>query len=388
MLEKLLGEIYLKDFFKNKIITLSDIKNPSLEKIKELRELSLAFRREHIDKPHTSKFIADNNELSWEDRAQTNLFKSKRAIILAELLSIKYIFDKYKFKGTKKELEECLQKADFRDAVEKLIRKVKSIYVGINMMDIIVCGSIAPYNHLLEGKLVCRLLTSPEINSYYNVKYAKSISLIASSMKGEALVRKPQLVMLGTTSLYGAGSSQYNRIKIPVEELGGSEGQRIEYKELGFSEGYGSFHFSKNTLKLADTVAGRESGNKRVNSIFGEGANPLLRKVKDAMEFLKLESDPILNHRNKRVVYGVALADNFGNILSGIPEKPKYLVPQNKQELRTKLIGKYWIKRWLLNRINNDAVMNLVANHTLSYPITHGARVLLEKDKTNPTLFN
>ncbi len=389
MLEKLLGEIYLKDFFKNKTVTLSDIKNPSPEKIKELRELSLAFKKEHIDKPHTAKFTADNNELSWEDRAQTNLFKSKRSIILAELLSIKYIFNKHKFiKGTKKELEYCLQKSDFRDAVEKLIRKVKSIHVGINMMDIIVCGSIAPYNHLLGGKLVCMLLTSPKINSYYNVKYAESISLIASSMKGKAVVRKPQLVMLGTTSLYGAGSSQYNRIKIPVEELGGSKGRRIEYKELGFSEGYGSFHFSKNTLKLADTVAGRESGNKRVNSIFGEGANPLLRKVKDAMDSLKLESSPILNHRNKRVVYGVALADNFGDVLSGIAEKPQYLILQNKPELRTELIGKYWIKRWLLNRIKNNAVMEQVANHTLSYPITHGARVPLEKEETNLPLFN
>ncbi len=375
-LEMMFGEIYLKDFFKSKIISLSDIKNPSREKIKELRESALVFRDRHINNPEASKFTVGNGEMTWAQRAETNLFKSKRAMLLAELLGIKLVLTKHKYKnGTKAELKNCLTKADFRNAIQALARKAKSIHVGINMMDIIVCGSIAPYSHLLGGKLVCMMLTSPEINQYYNEKYGKTISLIASSMSGKAIVRKPQLVMLGTTSLYGVGSSQYNRIKIPVEEIGGVKGQKMEYKELGFSEGYGSFHFSGNTIILADAVAGRESGRTRVNSIFGEGANPLLRKLKDAMEFLKLESSPILNHRNRRVVYGIALAENFGDVLLGLAEKPKYFIPQTKERLRSELIAKYWVKRWLMNRIMNDEVIEKMASHTLSYPITHGARV-------------
>lgn len=388
-LEMLFSEIYLKDFFKSKIITLSDIKKPTVEKIKELRELSLQFREKHTNNPETAKFSVSNDELSWAQRAETYLFKSKRAVLLAELLGIKMVLNKYEFtKGTKKELESCLGKADFREAVQRLARKSKSTHVGINMMDIIVCGSIAPYNHLLGGKLICMLLTSPEITQYYNEKYGEAVSLIASSMNGKAVIRKPQLVMLGTTSLYGVGSSQYNRIKIPAEEIGGNTGERIEYKELGFSEGFGSFHFSSNTISLADAVAGREHGRTRVNSIFGEGANPLLRKLMDAMEFLKLESNPILNHRNRRVVYGIALAENFGDVLIGLAERPKYLIPQTKSKIRTELIGKYWIKRWLLNRINNDSVMEQVAAHNLSYPVTHGARVPLTVEENIGTLFN
>lgn len=381
-LNMLLKEVYIKDFLMQNIISKAELKKPTPEIIKKLRELSVIYRSEHVENPHTSKFSVDNEKLSWAERAESKLFKSKRAIILAELLFIKSILQKYQFKkGTKKELESCLLQNDFRIAVEKLIRKAKSIHVGINMMDIIVCGSVAPYNHLLGGKLVCMMLTSPEVTEYYNKKYSRAISLIASSMNGRAIVRKPQLVMLGTTSLYGVGSSQYNRIKIPTKDIGSSTELKVEYKELGFSEGYGSFHFSSDTIWLADKIVGRTRGGKRVNSIFGEGANPLIRKLKDAMEQLKLESNPILNHRNRRVVYGISLADNFGDVLIGISKKAKYLFPQTKPKQRTELIGKYWIKRWLQMRIMNKEVLERVSSHTISYPITHGARVSLQKDE-------
>jgi hypothetical protein len=388
-IERMLSEIYLKDFFKEKIISLGDIKSPKEEKIKQLRELSIKYRKRHIDNPESAKFNVSNGEMTWSERAETNLFKSKRAGLLADILGIKMILNKYNFcTGSKKELEKCLIKSDFRDAVQRLTRKVKSIHVGINMMDIIVCGSIPPYNYLLGGKLVCMMLTSPEITQYYNQKYDGYVSLIASSMSGKAIIRKPQLVLLGTTSLYGVGSSQYNRVKIPVKEIGGVDCQKVEYKELGFSEGYGSFHFGANTIILADRVAGREFNKGRVNSIFGEGANPLIRKLKDAMEYLKLESNPILNHRNKRVVYGIALAENFGDVLLGLSERPKYLIPQSKPKLRSEMIGRFWIKRWLLNRIGNDDVLRQVSGHTLSYPISHGAKVPLSNEETTLTLFD
>jgi hypothetical protein len=388
-LDMLLKEVYIRDFIIQNIITKADLKNPTVEKVKKLRELSIKFRKEHVDNPHTAKFTVGNKELSWEERAQTKLFKSKRAGLLAELLLVKFVLNKYHFKkGTKKELETCLQKADFKDAIEKLIRKAKAIHVGINMMDIIVCGSVAPYNHLLGGKLVCMMLTSPEVTAFYNKKYGNAVSLIASSMNGKAVVRKPQLVMLGTTSLYGVGSSQYNRIKIPTNEIGGATNGKVEYKELGFSEGYGSFHFSSDTIWLADKVAGiNNNGRKKVNSIFGEGANPLFRKLKGALEHLKLESNPILNHRNRRVVYGISLAENFDEVLIGLTKGAKYLFPQTKSKEKTELIGKFWIKRWLQNRILNEEILQQVSGHTLTYPITHGAKVPLKEEEESPRLF-
>jgi hypothetical protein len=240
---------------------------------------------------------------------------------------------------------------------------------------------------LLGGKLVCMLLTSPEIVRYYDERYADSMSLIASSMKGKPVVRKPQLVVLGTTSLYGYGSSQYNRVKIPCEEIGGEEAKKVEYRELGISEGYGSFHLSAKTLFLAGVVAGREEGRIRVNSIFGEGANPLMRKVKDAIEYVGLESGPILNHGNKRVVYGVALAENFGDFLMGLASRPKYYFSLLKPKEKTALIARYWIKRWLAQRMMNNAILEQVSLHTLAYPIVHGARVTAIEDEQQMSLF-
>jgi hypothetical protein len=387
--DRLLGEIYLKDFIKDQLITRSDLKKPTTEIVKYLREQGVYFRSKHVDNPHSSKFSSSkNNQPTWEQRAQSNLFKSKRAILLADLLSIKYVLNKYNFTGSKKQLIECLRKNDFSEVVERLVRKVKSNQVGINIMDIIICGAVPPYNHILGGKLVCMLLTSPEVVQYYNEKYSKSVSLIASSMSGKPVVRVPQLVFLGTTSLYGIGSSQYNRISIPTSEIGGDATSKIEYKKLGYTEGYGSFHFSGITIKLAGFVVGRESGRARVNSIFGEGANPLLRKIKDAIEILKLESNPILNHRNRRVVYGVSLAENITDVLMGLADKPKYFIPLTKVKTRTELLAKYWIKRWLVNRISNPEVLEQVASHSIAYPITHGARVPSVVDQNVLTLFD
>jgi hypothetical protein len=387
-LKELLREVYIKDFIKRKIITRKLINTPTKETITKLRQLAAMFREKHIDNPQRSKFTMQNEALAWSERAESYLFKSKRAYLLAELLAIRLVFQKNGFiEGSKKELERCMSIKEFSDVIEKLVRKVKSTHVGINIMDIIVCGSIAPYNHLLGGKLVCMLLMSPEINQHYNNKYKNAISLIASSMCGKAVIREPQLVVLGTTSLYGLGSSQYNRIKIPAEYVGGTAGQKIEYRELGISEGYGSFHFSTDTIALADAVVGREKGRTRVNSIFGEGSNPLLRKLKDALEYLHLESTPILNHRNKRVVYGVSLAENFGEVLLGLSNRPKYLIPQLRAKEKTELINKYWIKRWLANRIANEAVLEEVAKHTLTYPVTHGSRVPIMEETGELTLF-
>jgi hypothetical protein len=62
-------------------------------------------------------------------------------------------------------------------------------------------------------------------------------------MKGQNVKRSTNLVMLATTSLYGVDSSQYNRVRVRLEALGGEPGVRIEYKNVSVSDGYGSCHF-------------------------------------------------------------------------------------------------------------------------------------------------
>lgn len=379
-LANLLSLVYKKDLVKEKIITKDIINNPTEAVIRKLIKMSgqeiESHRKENKEIFNRLKQNGLNGKTDWEFYSNTSLYKSKRYRTLSTLLNIRLIFNKYYFTtGTTKELTYALKHSPFRNAVGQLIRKIKGENVGIKMMDIIVCGALPPYNHLLGGKLVCALLLSPEIVKYYKAKYTTSLSIIASSMSGKKVRRDQDLVLLNTTSLYGVGSSQYNRIKIPLSNLDYNNDQFVEYKNLGFSKGFGSFQFSKQTIDLIHHLIGRKGEGRIVNSIFGEGANPLLRKIREGLELIDFPSEDILRHGNQRVLYGVALAKNFKEILLGIQKNPKYLITLSKPKLKTELLSQYWIRRWLSNRIRNEKVIEGVSQHTLEYPITHGARV-------------
>ena len=151
-------------------------------------------------------------------------------------------------RANESKLAAAFETGSIRNAVTQLIRVIKGEHVGIDMMDIMVCGAVAPYNALLGGKLVCMLLCSPETVERFAIRYGRHVSIIASAMRGKAVVRKPKLVLLCTTSLYGVGSSQYNRVRVLLEDVGGKGDAKLEYVELGMSKGYGSYHFSRASI--------------------------------------------------------------------------------------------------------------------------------------------
>jgi hypothetical protein len=141
--------------------------------------------------------------------------------------------------------------------------------------------------------------------------------------------------------------------------------------------GFGTYHISSETLKYAEYLLARKAKGRTVNSIFGEGVNPRMRKIRDAIEELSLPADELLQHENARLVYGVSLAENFSDILLGRSNKPLFFLPQSNPCRRSELIADYWRRRWLLNRIENKDVLAAVAQHELTYPVVHGARVPL-----------
>jgi hypothetical protein len=122
---------------------------------------------------------------------------------------------------------------------------------------------------------------------------------------------------------------------------------------------------------------GRAGDGRKVNSIFGEGVNPLMRKLRDGLAEVGLPSDDLLKHGNARVVYGVPLAENFRKVLLGIDAKPRYFMPLRSTRDSTQRLVEFWRKRWLAGRITRDGILDEVLKHTLSYPISHGARVSL-----------
>jgi hypothetical protein len=324
----------------------------------------------------------------WEKEARTFLYRGKRCKQLSKLLNIRRVFQENGFtKDIHLDLHEIFSKSKIKNSVSQLVRMIKAEHVGVDMMDITVCGAIAPYNSLLGGKLVCLLLCSPEVTQYYARRYAEQVSIIASAMKGAPVTRKPNLVLLCTTSLYGVGSSQYNRVKIPLNEIGIDSKESVVYKDLGHSFGYGTYHFSRTTIQLGSNLNSRKKGGRRVNSIFGEGVNPLMRKIRESLEQVGLNSEKLLQHGNQRVTYGIELATNFRNILLGIDKTPYYLIPQLNPDAQTKKIADYWRRRWLSARINKNEVLDEISKHVLIFPMRHGAIVPLPEDEEKKANF-
>ena len=379
-LERFARGIYVRDLIRDGLLTSHDLRAPSPELLKRLRTEAAKRIKMHQKNPETAahKTGKARTAADWTSLAETNLYRSKRCKQLAAILQIRQVAANANLASCSSEqLKEALQRSEVKHALSRIVRFGKAERVGICMMDIIVCGAIAPYNAVLGGKLVCLLLCSPEVVQEYVKRYTDHVSVIASGMRGQKVKRHPALVLLCTTSLYGNGSSQYNRVKLPTEIAGGRRGDVLKYEELGASEGFGSFHFSKETLRIADAMLGRVKHGRKVNSIFGEGVNPLMRKMREALGFVGLPGDLLLNHGNRRIVYGIPMARNFREILLGFEKRARYLIPQTTPRMRTSMIAEYWIRRWLSKRIDDSSVLERVAEHSLAYPIRHGAKVEL-----------
>ncbi len=375
-LQSLIEGIYTTDFLEEGYLSRESLNSPTPDVIVSLRCVAEAARKAHRLYPEAERHKAatSSQEVEWEARARTQLFRAKRAVTLAKLLEARLQLVQSGFtQASPDSLRNAVATAVGRRAIGTILRQVKAAHVGIDMMDIAVCGAVAPYGPILGGKLVSMLMASPDVVLAYQERYKDAVSIIASSMAGREVKRNPQLVLLGTTSLYGVTSSQYNRVRIPAEVVGGKLGERLEYVSLAQTEGWGSYHISQHTLEAMEILLARSQRGREVNSIFGEGVNPRMRKIRSAFEALGLPSDLLLNHRSPRIVYAVPLATNFREVVLGRARRPNYIIPQTRQA--TEAIADYWRERWLSRRIENDDVLARVEQHNLVYPIRHGAKV-------------
>jgi hypothetical protein len=97
-----------------------------------------------------------------------------------------------------------------------------------HVMDAYVLGAVPPYSRLLAGKLVALAATCEEVRKAFAKRYGNRVSVISGRK------REPYLVLITTTSALGR-SSLYNRVKI---------GRRVVFESVGFTGGWGEFHFS------------------------------------------------------------------------------------------------------------------------------------------------
>ena len=294
-----------------------------------------------------------NNEKNpdWIEETLKPLFKKKRATELAKLLKAKKVLAEIPEGSNAFKLRFLLGKEEGRQAITTALISNRKCKIGSNMMDIIVCGSIPPYNELLGGKLISILACSPEVIRDYTMRYKKQVSEIASRMKGKKVVRDSRLVYMGTTSLYAIGSSQYNRIKVPLEN-----DRKLEYRKMGITEGYGTVYFSNETSLMFSRILELQDGGKRINHVFGEGTSPRFRIISRGLSSIGIRASAFLNHYSPRIVYAINLAKNTNEFLLGLDDDVDYGFDLNNPEeveRATQELVDFWYERWMTMRLTS-----------------------------------
>ena len=159
------------------------------------------------------------------------------------------------------------------------------------------------------------------------------------------------MVYLGTTSLYAVGSSQYNRIKVPL-----GDNDYLEYRKMGITEGYGTVFFSKETTGTFSRLLELQDGGKKINHVFGEGTSPRFRMISRGLSSIGIKADAFLKHYSPRIVYSIHLAKNTNDFLLGLDNDVDYGYDMNNETeviQKTQELIEYWYTRWLEMRLTS-----------------------------------
>jgi hypothetical protein len=293
------------------------------------------------------------------------LFKRKRAEVLSDIIFASHILRNSTDCGkevidavevTKRPDGDLRMKwtdTDLERAVKVALREIKKNGVSTRILDVNVCGAAPTYREILGGKLAALSLFSEEVQQAYCQRYGKAVSEIASAMAGRPISRPTRISILTTTSLYGVGSSQYNRIRVTIG------GETLEWKKIGVTEGYGTVHISPITIEAIRKFSIAKRGMRNVNNKFGEGTSPLMRQLREGLTALGFESNDVLKHSNPRVVYALELYPNARRDLC-------LDIGSNVRNPSMSDISKSWIDRWLAMRIQSEAVLKKVAQNSAS----------------------
>ncbi len=376
-------ELGLASISHDELLRPAEAENPTDDTVQRLRRRAAEFasRREDIlkdsDLPLTVNELEDveygvpavsDAVLALESKvfgdekmnsARRALTAKKRAGELARLLQARIVLRKFR------ERLLCAEHAAATYGIEEVASSVNAAWVsaknaraGTSMLEITVCGAVRPYNHLLGGKLTALLMLSPQVADDYTRRYGGAVSIISSMMKNEPGIKDSRLVFLGTTSLYLHGASQYNRLRLPAGVISPDQ-QEIRYASMGETGGFGTVQFSVGTVEAIEKVVTNEKGYRQVNSVFGEGRSPKLRKMRTGLDLLGFNADLLLQHHQPRVIYGVMLYPGAGAFLrSGFNAMPDFILHPADFRDATSRISDFWNERWLSKRLDHAPVFD------------------------------
>lgn len=368
-LDDSINNIRWDDFLSKK-----DIKNPQPDHIDKLDRLTIKAKnqREKILKEKASggdynENLFKNSDMEkvtkkeWLALSEDNLFVQKRASTLSKLLKAKYLLGRVDLIKNPKNIRHFVKSKDGIQVLETVLREFRKEGLSSQIMDISVCGAVPPYGGLIVGKLVTLLLSSAEVDDAFRKRYGSMPSVIASQMAGRPIIRDATLRILTTTSLFGVGTSQYNRLSIKSAEHRGIPDDIIWEKLGEQSAGYGTLHLSNETLQLLRAVGIQRHGAQRINSRFGEGTSARMRQATEGLNALGLESGQVLHHATPRIVLGCQVDKNARNTLLGLSDS------KSQKKPTTKAIARAWRRRWLVNRVSNPDVISRVRSEGSEY---------------------
>ena len=361
------------------LMTPDDLASPNQETIDRLRHLSREFaarRQEALARLGddgdaasgldlgTAGAPVDEDVLNLEAKHASNapvnnsrrmLVRKKRAFELARLLDASRILA-----ASRETLTDpatvfaAMEREEIRSAINTAMSAIKSRRIGTNLLEITTCGAVAPYNRMLGGKLVALLLLSPQVAADNNRRYGDEAAIIRSQLKNTRVVPDNTLVWLGTTSLFSHGSSQYERLRLPAGIIDPGQ-EEIRYRYLGETSGYGTVQFADDTVRALDRVMHRRRGYRNVNSVFGEGASPRLRKLRSGLDAIGFNASLTMLHHQGRRIYAVSLFPAAGAYLCGFdPDVPDYIRSPESCLDASERIAEFWRCRWLSRRLEHE----------------------------------
>ena len=361
------------------LATAEDLASPSQEVIDRLRHLSKEFasRRQEalagngndgngtvgLD-PAAGAAPVDDDVLNLEAKHASNapvnnsrrmLVRKKRAFELMRLLDAGRILAANREALTDPATAfATMERDEIRAAINTAMSAIKGRRIGTNLLEITTCGAVAPYNRMLGGKLVALLLLSPQVAADNNRRYGNEPAIIRSQLKNSRVVPDNTLVWLGTTSLFSHGSSQYERLRLPAGVIAPGQ-EEIRYRYLGETSGYGTVQFADETVRSLDTLMRRRRGYRDVNSVFGEGASPRLRKLRSGLDAIGFNASLTMLHHQGRRIYGVPLFPGAGAYLCGLdPDAPDYIRSPEPLVDASERIADFWRYRWLSRRLEHE----------------------------------
>lgn len=308
-----------------------------------------------VVRPYRGKLKAASEDADWTAASEDLLFVRKRAESLARLLWTKRHFMTAGLeRAPGRALRRLLACRDGQRAIDIVLAEFRKAGLSSEVADVSICGAVHPYNELLGGKLVALLLASREVQKAYAKRYGGQVSLIASQMAGRPITKPANLRILTTTSLYGVGSSQYNRLALRAAEHPELK-HDLRWFRIGESltGGYGTLHLSNETAHALRNMAFARHDARRVNNRFGEGTSPRLRQIREGLDALGLKSDAILHHATPRIFYACELAAGARDGLLGL--KSRKALPETSAS-----IAAAWRRRWLSKRTLREETLEIL----------------------------